>query len=213
MKKLTKEVFERFTEADERSRFCSTTKQKGYIYATNGIVLCRANVDDCDFDLDTELDSPKMDKVIPKATTSHIIDLSVIDFDKHKTEDEYDDSNVKECDVCNGDGEVEWEYDTYTSYHDCPKCDGAGEIGNPVKTGRKTLSESCHIKIHESRIKIKYAKMLADIQQEIGGNLVLLNETNGTAPLLFSIGKAEILVMPVVQGGEGNISHVITKNN
>ena len=61
-------------------------------------------------------------------------------------EDEYviEEGEEIECEECDGEGEVEWEYTdsnghTYYEVHDCPVCDGTGECNEQkkVKTGRK----------------------------------------------------------------------------
>lgn len=53
-----------------------------------------------------------------------------------------------ECTECNGTGEVEWVYGSYTNDDDCPVCNGRGEKGTKkVETGQMIFDYSNVVKI------------------------------------------------------------------
>lgn len=77
-----------------------------------------------------------------------------------------------DCDECDGDGTVEWEYisssgQRFTQYFDCPICEGGGVIADAVvrKTGKKCALDDDIISIQSLKFRTTLiAKMCATME-------------------------------------------------
>lgn len=77
-----------------------------------------------------------------------------------------------DCDECDGDGTVEWEYISksgcrHTQYFDCPICEGSGVIDDAVvrKTGKKCALDDDIISIQSLKFRTTLiAKMCATME-------------------------------------------------
>ena len=77
-----------------------------------------------------------------------------------------------DCDECDGDGTVEWEYISssgcrHTQYFDCPICEGSGVIADAVvrKTGKKCALDDDIISIQSLKFRTALiAKMCATME-------------------------------------------------
>jgi hypothetical protein len=79
-----------------------------------------------------------------------------------------------ECDECNGEGEVYWEYRadngrTYSCLHDCPICDGTGQKRPEMvrKTGRHVVDDEAIIKVGNAYIFVKYIRTLKSAMEHL----------------------------------------------
>ena len=79
-----------------------------------------------------------------------------------------------ECDECNGEGEVYWEYKadngrTYSCLHDCPICDGTGQKRPEMvrKTGRHVVDDEAIIKVGNAYIFVKYIRTLKSAMEHL----------------------------------------------
>lgn len=84
-----------------------------------------------------------------------------------------------ECDECNGEGEVYWEYlanngRTYDYLHDCPICDGTGEKRPEIikKTGRQVADDEAIIKVGNAYIFAKYISTLKSAMEHLSATSV-----------------------------------------
>ena len=72
-----------------------------------------------------------------------------------------------ECDECNGEGKVYWEYladngRTYDYLHDCPICDGTGEREPGIirKTGKQVADDEAIIRVGNAYILAMHIRKL-----------------------------------------------------
>ena len=79
-----------------------------------------------------------------------------------------------ECDECNGEGEVYWEYLTnngraYDCLHDCPICDGTGQKRPEMvgKTGRQVADDGAIIKVGNAYIFAMYIRTLKSAMEHL----------------------------------------------
>ena len=101
--------------------------QDGYVIATDGTILIRLNKSLVNIELQ-EQDSPKCQGLfMPRK------DVGFISLDSVKSllsvpfiEETIEVDETKECTKCDGGGTVEWEFERWTKYLDCPVCYGEG---------------------------------------------------------------------------------------
>jgi len=112
------------------------------------------------------------------------------------------------CNECEGDGEVEWEYEGYTKDMDCPVCDGEGVIteSKKEKTGRKIRAEGYFIDFNHTRIRTCMIEELINVAWLLKADEIeLINQTEPHRTITFQVGIAQIVTMPVLQTDEHNI--------
>jgi hypothetical protein len=112
------------------------------------------------------------------------------------------------CTECEGKGEVEWEYESYTKDMDCPACDGEGVITETKKekTGRKIKAEGYFIDINISRLRTVMIEQLIAIADLLNVEIIkVVNQTKPNRGVYFKVGIAEIVMMPVLLTDEQNI--------
>lgn len=123
----------------------------------------------------------------------------------------------EECDECDGEGFVEYEYDgkltTHTIERDCPVCDGEGSKITEVKTptGQKVLDLSKNIQIKQSSFSAKQLSKLAKVAELLNEkNITLTYQVASNQGSIFSIGNVEILVMPTMMSNDadGVLCHI-----
>lgn len=104
------------------------------------------------------------------------------------------------CTECEGNGQVEWEYERWTKEFDCPKCDGEGyeSESRQVPTGEKEIDGLNLVDVKESRFSIKMIDRLIKVKNLLNENEITLifQETENMANI-FRIGNVEILCMPM----------------
>lgn len=132
------------------------------------------------------------DKVAIKTIPLSVLKNIIAEFPR---EDEYTDA-TKECEECNGSGSVEWVYNSYTSEHDCPVCDGAGELATtPKKTGNKVFAAG-RISIGNSYFFPERAQDLLRIAEILDCDIDLIHQDAITKPSLFRIENCLVLLAP-----------------
>lgn len=104
------------------------------------------------------------------------------------------------CTECEGEGQVEWEYERWTKEFDCPKCNGGGyeSESRQVPTGEKEIDGLNLVDIKESRFSIKMIDRLIKVKNLLNENEITLvfQEAENMANI-FRIGNVEILCMPM----------------
>lgn len=106
--------------------------------------------------------------------------------------------NCKECD---GEGEVEWEYESYRSDFDCPVCDGSGYSSEPITyhTGNFDLAKYQKAKIIDCALDPIYLLLLYKTALILGEEkITLISQVAHNKSNLFRIGNIEALVMPLL---------------
>lgn len=167
----------------------------GKIYATDSYTLIRCNKSDCDFEINNPYTPPNCERVMPLAEIEKVLSIDKSTFEQYKV-DVYIDEDV-ECDICNGYGEVEWEFQGYTKEDECPACDGSGSKTKikSVKTGKKIFG-NFHVKLNETYFTINIFYKLIQARDFLGGEITLLYQANSKSAVLFKVGFCEILLMP-----------------
>lgn len=190
--------------------FCGSDKHRpalhqpfhidGKVYATDSICLIRTDFSNIDFEINNKEQAPAADKVIPVVNKHHVLKIEQSFFDIYKTRDEYVDLGEDiECNTCDGEGEVEWEFEHYTNMDDCPACKGSGfeKKTKYVLTGKKTFGDVA-VKINDTYFPIEKIFRIFNVQQVLGGDIVLISLLSPTSPVMFKIGFCEVLVMPMM---------------
>lgn len=112
------------------------------------------------------------------------------------------------CTKCDGEGQVEWEYERWTKEFDCPKCDGEGyeSESRQVPTGEKEIDGLNLIDVKESRFSIKTIDRLIKVKNLLNENEITLvfQEAENMANI-FRIGNVEILCMPMMKRDNDNL--------
>lgn len=200
-KPLLSDVFSLFLSKDKlRPVLQNPFKNNGKVVATDAYTLIYVNENDCDFEFTNEYEenAPNVDAVIPVINISEKINVLKSDFDAFKIYDEY--KNVGEdikCSECEGEGEVEWEYERWTKTFDCPKCDGEGleYKSRSIPTGNKTFRVS-RVKMKDTYFDMVKFYKLIQVQDVLGGDITLVNYENEKKGFLFKIGICYVLLMP-----------------
>jgi len=119
-------------------------------------------------------------------------------------EDCFDEEIIK-CGACEGEAQVEYEFQykkkTYTSYQDCPVCNGEGGFDkkSDKPNGEKQYPETHAVKIGNSIFMGKILLRIIEICEILGvDNINLLSQTFPTKPTTFKVGEVEMLCMPAV---------------
>ncbi len=208
------DVFSMFVSKDYlRPAMCKPFVQNGKVYATDATMVIFIDEKDCDFEVKNEYQekAPNVEAIVPIPNTSKIIYVQQSDFDKFKTEDELEYTGEEiNCETCNGEGVVEWEFEHYTKDFDCPKCDGTGykEEKQQRKTGNKIFGV-CRVKVGETYFDMKRFYKLIQVQKVIGGDIELIYSEKPNTIHSFKIGKCTILIMPCPIDDENDCDGVL----
>jgi DnaJ-class molecular chaperone len=102
-----------------------TNSDKSVLFATDGpAMICINNIKN---ENNFENNEDKIKNIYPPSSNCHIS----FSFEKlNSALKSIKLINKKKCDECDGDGEVEWEYKSFTDIFECPACNGIGEIIN-----------------------------------------------------------------------------------
>lgn len=216
MKNLEK-AFNLFCSDEEfRKNFHTPFFYQKKVFATDLYTMIFTDKKNCKFQYKTVFETPlpPVTNVIPEPNTNRIIDLSIIDFEKFKTDDVYAETDVLEiqtCPICEGDGLIECdacmgkECDECNNEgsHECDECDGKGYcyVNKLEKTGEKTFNDRTFIKIDHAFFKISLfyrLKQVADLLENNTVKIIFAEPFSSTKPFLFEIGFCKILIMPYI---------------
>ncbi|MCM1301354.1 MAG: hypothetical protein NC226_06500 [Bacteroides cellulosilyticus] len=108
------------------------------------------------------------------------------------------------CMECDGEGEVEWEYQDKSGHyhyedHECPICEGSGfdSESRYVKTGRMIPDGECSIRIRRIVIKAEFLEVLNKAMKIIGVGEVRCVHQDPAKPCIFRVDdNIEIIIMP-----------------
>lgn len=118
-----------------------------------------------------------------------------------------------ECEECNGEGEVEWEYEDksgryHYEEHECPICQGNGYESRAryKTTGRMIPDGECSIWIRRIAIKAEFLEVLSKAMKIIGVDEVRCVHQDPAKPCIFRVDdNIEIIIMPRLGEAEYHI--------
>lgn len=203
------DIFQMFVSPDDHlNALHAPFELNGRVYATDRHILIRTDKANIDFAIENPHIPPNCEAVIPPPNTSEIINVPKEPFEQLKTEEEYKLVGEKiVCRECEGEGEVEWEYKYYTKEDDCPECNGSGfeREKTKVKTGGKTYGNDSIVKIKDGYFDPKYVEKLPMLKDFTGSEIELISYNHPHKPIVFKIGKFEVLIMPKIGGEYANV--------
>lgn len=137
------------------------------------------------------LDLQKVNDVISKCPL-------IEDFDEEEKEDT--------CNECDGSGEVTYTYED-SKYKDheldgeCPICDGYGKFTQTIEkpNGRMVKNNEYYLQCGISYLSIFMIEKLLKVQQIIGGDISIVNQTYPNKEILFKVGNVKVLIMPLMR--------------
>jgi hypothetical protein len=199
--KSLQEVFKLFCGKDGlRPAMQEPFERNDKVYATDAFILIRCDKSHCDFEITNQYPTPKVESVFSEPNMSVPLKINAAMFDKYFTADEFEliGEDVK-CKACDGHGEVEWEYESYTKDDDCPVCDGSGieDEQKPIKTGRKTIGDY-FVSINETHFDMKLFYRIIQAQSFLGGEIVLTHQSAPNKANIFKVGYCDIVLMPTL---------------
>lgn len=130
--------------------------------------------------------------------------------------DDYDEEVTEtECDECDGEGEVDFEYSAgrrdYYLTGECPICEGEGTITTTKKTpnGKKVADSSMLLAIGSHAFNIFNVHRLvqvAEMLHEEKINLVYQKVPSGAS--MFKVGECEVLMMPCFSNNDAVCANI-----
>ena len=186
-------IFDMFCDKEIEGKNRHFFHYKKNIFATNGISMIYCDESYLDFKTyNIILKEFILDNFLNIKTDLNIllnIDKSIFDKFRKKNGIKY-----INCDVCDGSGEVEWNFKTYNKYFDCPKCDGEGR--KDYKTNQKTFETNWGIFINESLFNIDSLYTLFEVKELMNEEVLLKYQEEKF--FLFKIGFLNIVLMKKV---------------
>lgn len=202
MKNSIEDIFKLFVECD-RDACCELRpvlfkpfEFNGKVYASDKNALISTYKKNIDFIIDNEYDSPDMQKVIPHANISEIINIEhpIEWFEQFRTEDEF---REECCTECEGVGAIKFlGIGKRVLYDVCDRCDCSGYI--EVKTGNKTFSNH-YVKFKDSCIDIKLFYKLIQVRDFTNKEIELIYYSDEKSAILFRVGIFDVLLMPLLK--------------
>lgn len=168
-----------------------------WVYSTDGMILIRTKYENCDFVVESPENAPRCEEVIPKVNKKSELIINKSDFDKLITEDEYEEAEI-DCKVCDGHGEVEWEFERWTREDDCPNCDGSGYEDSRKKTGNKTFKSFQLVKLGNAYFDISKFYKIVLVSDALNEPVFLISSNIETSANLLKVGNFEIVIMSVI---------------
>ena len=166
---------------------------EGVIYAANRHVLIYAPESVLDFHAQPAgRGTPNAKSAIKPFNTTKVLNVKSEDFEPFKTED-----GTVVCEYCDGEGEVEWEFEQWHKTGACPACDGKGSIVN--SKAPKTFHHCHYTKLGGAYFATRYFYKLFEVQNVVGGEIVLVRSGKHNEAHFFKIGSLYVALMPIMQ--------------
>ena len=186
---MNKELVKNFYSTDKyRPEMNSTIYDgQGYAYATDSHFLLRWEEQG---DKNAKLDCGAIFKDVGDKKQSFI--FSKIDFIKKRDKLPLV-VDKDECDACEGNGEVEWEFEHYEKWDDCPKCNGKGEIKNSDKM---VLDTAGKIPFNDYiNISVRVGNKIILCMNERGIDEIEVKYNQGRSQLYSDFGDYDLIFM------------------
>ena len=137
------------------------------------------------------LDLQKVNDVISKCPL-------IEDYDEEEKEDT--------CNECDGSGEVTYTYED-SKYKDheldgeCPICEGFGKCTQTIEkpNGKMVKNNEYYLQCEISYLPVFMIEKLLKVQQIIGGDISIVNQTYPNKEILFKVGNIKVLIMPLMR--------------
>lgn len=197
-----KELFELFCAKDSlRPWMKNPQPHGGYIYATDSHSLIRVKEDLISKKYESETDTyfPNIIPVESDDITITADNLRKLIAEAPLVNETID--NTQECEACDGDGEVEWEFfsgHTYYMDDDCPVCQGKGEIGGDIPTGRMIPDPEFRIKLDKTYFSALLINKLIRSMEIAEVKECTRTNTDIKSGNKFTVGYFEVLLMPML---------------
>lgn len=197
------ELLKKFVSADDiRPKFMSPWRAADKIYASETHILIRipAHLTSTPY---PQYPDDHSDKLFPEAIPNGIISLTSLSEALKEAPLIDETITVGEdiaCDECNGTGEVEWDYKTWSKIFDCPVCDGSGykDCERQEPTGRKIIYPFASIRIGQVCFKATFIKLLLETMKLCSCDYTTVTLVSSTKPALFHItDEIDVLLMPI----------------
>lgn len=139
----------------------------------------------------TILDVEKINEVISKCPL-------IEDTDEEEKEDT--------CNECDGSGEVTYTYED-SKYKDheldgeCPICEGLGKCTKTIEkpNGKMVKNNEYYLQCGISYLSVFLIEKLLKVQQIIGGDISIVNQTYPNKEILFKVSNVNVLIMPLMR--------------
>ena len=188
---------------------------KGHTGATDGSIILLMEGEYRDYTALSEEYSERVFQVIPPENLNFPIPVADLVGALSRTpeieEVTYQD---QECDACDGDGEVEWEFDhkhrSYNMEYECPVCKGSGNSPDQKETttGLLIMDPEAVIQIKECRLLVGYIEKLLKVAEfHLADEVVLVSQTGPSSPSLFKVATTRVLIMPRMHGDKDTVVH------
>jgi hypothetical protein len=187
----------------------SVGKTELHLVATNGVQLLRMPIDK-GWDVSGITDVPI--KIKDSFFTQNCeLSISVSAIKEAVSQVPKKDVRVtKECDECDGSGEVEWKYKHYELTHDCPKCDGHGNVfTGEVLKDQPDYKEIC-FKVLNVYFSPKYFQGLLSACEFENTESISVLSNNKSEANYFKVGGIDFIMMPLLS--EEGFSKIININ-
>ena len=178
--------------------------KNGYVCATDTHIMIRIKAETLNGEYN-EIESLNID--FPADNCNFIIsrhEIETVLSTIPKIEEKIKVGKDIECEECDGEGEVKWEYlDNsglrHYEYYECPICDGSGYESRSKyqKTGRMIPDGECCIQVRRIVIKAKFLEILRKAMEIIGVDEIRCVHQDTAKPCIFRIDdNIEIVIMP-----------------
>lgn len=199
------ELLQRFVSTDEdRPKFMKPWRERNKVFASETHILIRVNgyMTTADY---PEYNSDNTNKLFPTGVPNGMLSAAILEnaISYAPLVDEMERIwNDIECVVCDGEGQVEWEYRHWTKRFDCPCCFGTGytETAQMKATGRKVIDPEATIKIGLVCFRAVFLKQILDAMEYCGCQETAVTlGTRSTATRFNITDEIDIILMPVNQ--------------
>lgn len=198
-----------YEEDDLRPGLAEPFTRNGYVYASDTHTMLRVRQDLLKNEYPGHPKAPNAERVLPLHNFNELITLQQLEeaISQCPMEDEKIIVTPEvECDECDGDGNVDWEYHssdgrTLHTYYYCPVCDGTG-VKYEARyrlTGRRVPENYACVNIYGSSFNALYLLRLCGTMKMLGIESVKHVANHPGAPNTFNLTDGiELIIMPVL---------------
>lgn len=201
-------VFDLFTSNDPlKPVFHKPFVHQGLLCATDSHSMIYCDESLGDFEVEVPLACPDIRGVIPEVNCNRLLITSREALAPLKTRPVFTTNGVPEfieCRHCNGEGQVDWEFDHYTKEGDCPYCQGQGETENNLfqKIATGEFEYEGVVLVSGCIFKASLFARLFSVQSEFGTDIRMLSHNGIQKGTLFFVDPVHVLIMPMLTHNE-----------